>query len=88
VQDVTIFGQALHVISEAPDAAEQLWRDLSQSAVSVQKVREIEPSLEDVFVTLTKASMVEEELRLQALADTLVEAPLAGFDEEEGNGDA
>jgi len=68
VQDVTIFGQALHVISEAPDAAEQLWRDLSQSAVSVQKVREIEPSLEDVFVTLTKASMVEEELRLQALA--------------------
>jgi ABC-type multidrug transport system ATPase subunit len=85
VHDVTIFGQALHVISEASDAAEQLWRDLSQSAVSVQNVREIEPSLEDVFVTLTKASMVEEELRLQALADTLADAPLAGFDEEEGN---
>lgn len=87
VNDVTIFGQALHVISELPDAGERLQLDLSQHAVQVQNVREIEPSLEDVFVTLTKASMAEEEVRLKALADSLHDAPLSGgFEDEEGAG--
>lgn len=64
VNDVTIFGQALHIISENPQAAELLAIDLANEGVAVHSMREIEPSLEDVFVTLTKASMQEEEIRL------------------------
>lgn len=85
VSDVTIFGQALHVISEVPQAAEWLARDLAQTAVQVQKIREIEPSLEDVFVTLTKASMVEEEVRLKALAESMGENASSAFADEEGS---
>jgi ABC-type multidrug transport system ATPase subunit len=64
VSDVTIFGQALHIISENPQAAELLAVDLAREGVLIHSMREIEPSLEDVFVTLTKASMQEEEIRL------------------------
>jgi len=84
VSDVTIFGQALHVISELPNAGQLVAQDLSQYAVEVQNIREIEPSLEDVFVSLTKASMAEEEVRLKALAESLHEAPIGGFSDEEG----
>ena len=66
VKDVTIFGQALHVVSDAMDAMARIQRDLPEAGVLLEGVREIPPSLEDVFVTLTKASMAEEDRRLEA----------------------
>ncbi len=68
VEDVTIFGQALHVISKVPDVQEYLMRDLHDARIQILGVRQIEPSLEDVFVTLTRASMEEEKERLAAMA--------------------
>ena len=83
VSDVTIFGQALHVISEHANVADLLVQDLAQSAIEVQHVREIEPSLEDVFVSLTKSSMAEEEIRLKTVAASLRADALGGFEDEE-----
>ncbi|MFM7390208.1 MAG: ATP-binding cassette domain-containing protein [Vampirovibrionales bacterium] len=54
VKDVTIFGQALHVAMHDTISLEQLMHDTAQHGVEVRSVREIEPSLEDVFVTLTQ----------------------------------
>ncbi|MGE0200501.1 MAG: ATP-binding cassette domain-containing protein [Candidatus Melainabacteria bacterium] len=58
--DVTIFGQALHVV--IPEAVEvsQLEKDLSDRQVTVRQAQVIAPSLEDVFVALTKSSKAEE----------------------------
>lgn len=61
IKDVTIFGQALHVVSEEAEAETWLVNDLRKAGVDLHHIREIEPTLEDVFVTLTKASMQEEE---------------------------
>ncbi len=83
VQDVTIFGQALHVVSEDPTVMARIQNDLKRADVSIQAIREIEPSLEDVFVTLTKASMVEEESRLKMLGEKLAHEHPVGFPEEE-----
>lgn len=82
VQDVTIFGQALHVVSENPDLWPLLEADLAQAGVAVQTIRTIEPSLEDVFVTLTKASMLEDERRMQKVGQEMA-THLSGFDEDE-----
>ncbi len=67
VRDVTIFGQALHVVSEVPETGELIQKDLQHSGVDIRHIREIQPSLEDVFVTLTKASMLEEETRIREI---------------------
>jgi ABC-type multidrug transport system ATPase subunit len=86
VSDVTIFGQALHVISEDAEVYKLLAEDLQHLDVQVQNIREIQPSLEDVFVTLTKASMAEEEIRLKAVAEKIV-PHASGFDDEESGTD-
>lgn len=86
VSDVTIFGQALHVISEEAQAARLLAEHLAAENVRVQGIREIEPSLEDVFVTLTKASMLEEESRMRQVGEELAEAHPSEFDDEDGHG--
>ncbi len=54
VEDVTIFGNALHLLVEAsvPDA--RIARDLEAAAHAAVRTRPIEPALEDVFVRLTK----------------------------------
>ena len=62
--------------------------DLRRAQVDNQNIREIEPSLEDVFVSLTKASMAEEEVRLQALGEKLAEEHPSEFEDEERDGDA
>lgn len=59
VQDVTIFGQALHVTGEAHLTERELKRMLTEYNVDVRSIRPIEPSLEDVFVTLTKQNMAD-----------------------------
>lgn len=68
VRDVTIFGQALHVVSDNAQAKTLIARDLQESGVQTDEIREIPASLEDVFVTLTKARMEEEDRRLHAEA--------------------
>jgi ABC-type multidrug transport system ATPase subunit len=54
VEDVTIFGNALHILVDGsvPDA--QIARDLEASAHAGVRVSPIAPALEDVFVRLTK----------------------------------
>jgi ABC-type multidrug transport system ATPase subunit len=80
VRDVTIFGQALHVVSEDSEAETWLVNDLRKAGVDLHHIREIEPTLEDVFVTLTKASMQEEEIRIRA---SKMDTPESEFDEED-----
>jgi ABC-type multidrug transport system ATPase subunit len=54
VEDVTIFGNALHLLvrADVPDA--QIARDLEEAAGARVTIRPIEASLEDVFVRLTR----------------------------------
>ena len=54
VDDVTIFGNALHLLlkSDVDDAT--VVRDLARASRAPVTVRPIEPSLEDVFVRLTR----------------------------------
>ncbi len=54
VQDVTIFGNSLHLLVEAGQPDERIAADLREAAGSPVSVRPIAPSLEDVFVRLTK----------------------------------
>jgi ABC-type multidrug transport system ATPase subunit len=54
VQDVTIFGNALHLLVDAGVDDAQIERDLTAAAGSPVHVRPIAPSLEDVFVRLTR----------------------------------
>ena len=52
VRDATIFGSGLHLIVDAGTAGSRIAADL---AVPPSEVAPIEPSLEDVFVALTRA---------------------------------
>ncbi|MGH9317877.1 MAG: ABC transporter ATP-binding protein, partial [Thermoanaerobaculia bacterium] len=54
VEDVTIFGNALHLLvrSDVPEA--RIARDLEEAAGSTVTIRPIDASLEDVFVRLTR----------------------------------
>ena len=52
VREATIFGQAIHALVEKPYSAREL-------ALEGYEIRETEPSLEDVFVTLARAQKVE-----------------------------
>ena len=54
VQDVTIFGNSLHLLvqSGVPDGT--IAHDLGEAAHARVEIHPIEPSLEDVFVRLTK----------------------------------
>jgi ABC-type multidrug transport system ATPase subunit len=54
VDDVTIFGNALHLLVGAEHADEEIARDLAAKSDARVEVRPIAPSLEDVFVRLTK----------------------------------
>jgi ABC-type multidrug transport system ATPase subunit len=56
VDDVTIFGNSLHLLVRADVPDERIARDLESAARAKVHVRPIEPSLEDVFVRLTKLS--------------------------------
>ncbi len=54
VEDVTIFGNALHLLVHGGKSDEQIAADLTAAASARVTVRPIEPSLEDVFVRLTR----------------------------------
>jgi ABC-type multidrug transport system ATPase subunit len=54
VEDVTIFGNALHLLVHAGIDDAEIERELTAAAGSPVHVRPIAPSLEDVFVRLTR----------------------------------
>jgi ABC-type multidrug transport system ATPase subunit len=54
VKDATIFGQSLHIIIDDNIEIDQIRIDLHNRSIEVIEIREISPSLEDVFVALTK----------------------------------
>ncbi|PYQ17178.1 MAG: multidrug ABC transporter ATP-binding protein [Acidobacteria bacterium] len=54
VDDVTIFGNSLHLLVHAAVGDEQIARDLESAAGAAVRVRPIDASLEDVFVRLTR----------------------------------
>ena len=53
VRDVTIFGDSLHVLAEE-GCVERLVRNLKDTGFGDPHVAEIPPTLEDVFVTITR----------------------------------
>ncbi|MFN0124736.1 MAG: ATP-binding cassette domain-containing protein [Blastocatellia bacterium] len=55
VRAATIFGQALHLLTEDDVPLERLKADLAADGFTQAQVRVITPSLEDVFVTLTQS---------------------------------
>jgi ABC-type multidrug transport system ATPase subunit len=59
VDDVTIFGNALHLLVDARQPDQHIARDLEQAAGVPVTVRPITPSLEDVFVRLTRLATEE-----------------------------
>jgi len=54
VEDLTIFGNSLHILMRAEIPDERIARDLEQAAGAPVAVRPIDASLEDVFVRLTE----------------------------------
>ncbi len=55
IQDATLFGETVHALVDDQVSPDEIIRQLNIDAASAE-VREITPSLEDVFVTLTQAS--------------------------------
>ena len=54
VEDLTIFGNSLHILMRAEIPDEKIARDLEEAAGAPVQVRPIDASLEDVFVRLTE----------------------------------
>jgi len=54
VEDVTIFGNSLHLLVRADVAEERIQADLEKAARTAVQTRPIDASLEDVFVRLTR----------------------------------
>ncbi|MDQ7842168.1 MAG: ABC transporter ATP-binding protein [Armatimonadota bacterium] len=52
VRQATVFGEAVHVVVPADTAAGAIASALEAAGLRVQRLRRIEPSLEDVFVSL------------------------------------
>lgn len=72
IDSVTIFGQALHLETDQHITEQQLASDLSDARID--SCREIDPTLEDVFVTLTEASRQASLERAQQVNQELQEA--------------
>ncbi|HLG15553.1 MAG TPA: ABC transporter ATP-binding protein [Blastocatellia bacterium] len=54
VRDATIFGQSIHLLMDASEPINRIGDVLEQAGIRGAKVDPARPSLEDVFVTLTK----------------------------------
>jgi ABC-type multidrug transport system ATPase subunit len=61
VVDVTVFGAKLHMILPNRMTNDDLQAMLASQGVSIFSIQEIEPSLEDVFVTLTQQAIAARE---------------------------
>jgi ABC-type multidrug transport system ATPase subunit len=58
VRDATIFGRDLHLVLTAGTSADRVRADLSTDSGEIGAIEVVEPSLEDVFVALTRARNV------------------------------
>ncbi|MFY9573949.1 MAG: ABC transporter ATP-binding protein [Blastocatellia bacterium] len=54
VRDATIFGQSIHLLMDANEPLDRIKATLEQIGIGDAEVTPARPSLEDVFVTLTK----------------------------------
>jgi len=54
VRNATIFGQSIHLLVNDDVKPEKIRKYLSLIEVNVSEIRHVLPSLEDVFVALTK----------------------------------
>ncbi len=68
VEDVTIFGNALHLLVRADVPDERIARDLEEASRAKVTIRPIEASLEDVFVRLTRLQ-IEQRGEIPAVAE-------------------
>jgi ABC-2 type transport system ATP-binding protein len=59
VEDVTIFGNSLHLLVRSEVPEDRIRRDLEEAAGAKIEIRPIEASLEDVFVRLTRIQIEE-----------------------------
>jgi ABC-2 type transport system ATP-binding protein len=64
VMDAAVFGNALHLVVPAADAAmPRIEKYLADNGIAIGRIEKIRPSLEDVFVSLTTVSNAAEENR-------------------------
>jgi ABC-type multidrug transport system ATPase subunit len=63
IEDVTIFGNALHLLITGGIPDGQVERDLTAAAGAAVQIRPITPSLEDVFVRLTRLQAEAREVK-------------------------
>jgi ABC-type multidrug transport system ATPase subunit len=59
VRDATIFGHSIHLLMDSQDRIEKINETLEQLGINGAEVTPARPSLEDVFVTLTKRFAVK-----------------------------
>jgi ABC-type multidrug transport system ATPase subunit len=55
VRSATIFGQSVHVLMEDDVSIEQMTKELDDAGFEISEIRPMPPSLEDVFVELTRS---------------------------------
>lgn len=67
ISDVTIFGRTLHLIANNTLTIEALAHDLNDPVFGVKEIRPIQPSLEDVFVTLTESAEARQRASVSAI---------------------
>lgn len=58
-RDATLFGHNIHLLTGAAESPDSLRSDLNAAGIVVREVRPIPPSLEDVFVMLTRRHAAE-----------------------------
>lgn len=61
VRSATVFGQSIHAVVEESVHPEELQRRLTHQGVAVSEIRPLAPTLEDVFVELTRLRQEERE---------------------------
>lgn len=54
VKDATVFGQSMHLLVDEKLSGDEIAKKLSEEGIQGADIRPIAPSLEDVFVALTK----------------------------------
>ncbi|MDA2924207.1 ABC transporter ATP-binding protein [Acidobacteria bacterium AH-259-L09] len=59
VRDATIFGQLIHLLIDAHINLKRIRETLAEAGMGSIETREVDPSLEDVFVTLTRKIQAE-----------------------------
>ncbi len=77
---VHLFGDTIHVVCPDPDGAARQATDLlAQNGIAVKEMREIPPSLEDVFISTLGVTATQTPV---AVGDTPAAAPAAAATEE------